>query len=132
MTVHDLQQLVYLDQLIQYNRDKLDALRASVDVKSPVLTNMPKAPGARDKLGEKVPEIVDQENELIANIKKYEAAKGQLIRFINSVPNARLKMIRLLRFEERLSWQDVADRIGGKETEYSVKKLVYRYLNEPY
>lgn len=91
---------------------------------------MPKAPGAKDKLGDTVPKIVDQEAEIRKNIRLYSQTKERLLRYINGVPFVRIKMIMILRFIEQKSWQEVAEEIGGKETEYSVKKAVYRYLGE--
>ena len=130
MTVQDLQQLFYLEKIIQHEKGRLDELRASVDLHSPGLSDMPKAPGARDKLGDTVPKIVDQESEIQENIQKYSAAKERLLCYINGIPFVRIKMIMILRFIEQKSWQEVAEEIGGKETEYSVKKAVYRYLGE--
>ena len=130
MTVKELQQLFYLERIIQHEKDRLDELRASVDLHSPGLSDMPKAPGARDKLGDTVPKIVDQESEIQETIWKYSQTKERLLSFINSVPFVRIKMIMILRFIEQKSWQEVAEEIGGKETEYSVKKAVYRYLGE--
>ncbi len=130
MTVQELQQLFYLEKLIEHERERLDDLRASAGLKSPVLSDMPKAPGIRDKVGDLVPKIVDQEEEINQSIKTYAETKEKLLRYINHVPNARIKMIMILRFIDQKPWQEVADVIGGKETEYSVKKTLYRYLNE--
>ena len=130
MTVKELQQLFYLERIIQHEKDRLDELRASVDLHSPGLSDMPKAPGARDKLGEVIPRIVDQEQEMLRNIRLHTQAKERLMRYINNVPFARIKMIMILRFIDCKTWQEVAETLGGKETEYSVKKAVYRYLGE--
>lgn len=126
----ELQQLFYIEKIIQHEQDRLDDLRASVDLHSPGLSDMPKAPGARDKLGDTVPKIVDQDAEIQKNIRLYSETKERLLRYINSVPFPRIKMIMILRFIDQKSWQEVAEEIGGKETEYSVKKAVYRYLGE--
>ena len=130
MTVKELQQLFYLEKIIQHEQDRLDELRASVDLHSPGLSDMPKAPGARDKLGDTVPKIVDQEAEIRKNIRIYSQTKEKLLKYINGVPFVRIKMIMILRFIDQKPWQEVAEEIGGKETEYSVKKAVYRYLGE--
>ena len=128
MTVQELQQLFYLEKLIEHEKERLEELRASAGLKSPLLSDMPKAPGARDKLGDLVPKIVDQEAEIAKSIKKYSETRERLLRYINHVPNARIKMIMILRFVDQKPWQEVADLLGGKETEYSVKKTIYRYV----
>ncbi len=130
MTVKDLEQLYYLEKMIQHENKRLDELRASVDLHSPGFSDMPKAPGARDKLGEVVPEIVDQEEEIKHSLLEYEETKQKLLHFIRHVPNTRIRLIMMLRYIDKKTWQGVADELGGKETENSVKKTVYRYLGE--
>ena len=128
MKIYDLQQLVYLEKLIQCEQDRLDELRDQAGLHSPGLSDMPKAPGAKDKLGELVPKIVDQEAEIQANIKKYSDTRERILRFINHIQNPRIKLIIIKRFINQQSWPDIANDIGGKETEYTVKQCVYRYL----
>lgn len=128
MTIGELNQLAYLGKAIELEKERLNALRESVDVKSPIITDMPKAPGARDKLGETVPQIVDREAEILESIRRYEALKKRAEQFINRTPNVRMKMILIMRFMEQKQWQEIAAIIGGKETEYSVKQACYRYV----
>lgn len=129
MTVQELQQLFYLDRLIRSEQERLQTLREAADVKSPAFSTMPKAPGAKDKIGDIVPEIVDKEAEMRENILKYVEMREKLLRFINQVPNSRIKLILILRFVDQKSWQEVADEIGGKETEDTVKQACYRYIS---
>ena len=128
MTLQELSQIFYLEREIELDIDRLIKLRESAAVKSPILSDMPKVPGARDKLGDIVPEIVDQEAEMIEHIRKCQEEKQQLEHFIKTVPFSRVRTIMMLRFKDRLSWQAVADAIGGNETENSVRKTVERYL----
>ena len=129
MTVQELQQLFYLNRLIEREQDKLDDLRSAAGLKSPAFSDMPKAPGAHDKIGELVPKIVDQEREIEKNIQSYTQTRDRLQDYIRKVPNTRIKLILSLRFLDMLPWQEVADTIGGKETEYSVKQACYRYVD---
>lgn len=48
--------------------------------------------------------------------------------FIASVHDSRIRRIINLRFIEKLSWNKVADRIGGGNTEDSVRKAFDRYM----
>lgn len=48
--------------------------------------------------------------------------------FIASVNDSRIRRIINLRFIENLSWNKVADKIGGNNTEDSVKKAFYRFM----
>ena len=53
---------------------------------------------------------------------------NQVEEFIASVDDSRMRRIITLRFIDNLSWNKVADRIGGKNTEDSVKKAFYRFM----
>lgn len=129
MTVQELQQLFYLNKLIEHERERLEDLRSALSLQSPVLTDMPKAPGAKDKIGTIVPSIIDQEAEIEKNLQAYMEARDKLTEYINRVPNARIKTILILRFIDQKPWQEVAEVIGGRETEYSVKQACYRYVD---
>lgn len=129
MTIEDLKELYYLDKLIDYENERLDNLRAKLDIHSPTISDMPKASGAKDKIGEVVPEIVDKVRELERDVQDLEDRRSRLADFIRVLPNIRIRIIMSLRFIDQMSWTDVAAKIGGKETEDTVKKAVYRYLD---
>ena len=48
--------------------------------------------------------------------------------FIAGLEDSRMRRIVTLRFIDNLSWNKVADRIGGNNTEDSVKKSFYRFM----
>ena len=128
MTVRELSQLYYINAAIEMMRDQLEEMREAADVRSPSMSDMPKAPGARDKIGDIVPRIADKEAEIRAMMREMEHKRAELTRYINTVPNVRIRLIMQLRFLRLLTWQEVAEVIGGKETEYSVKQTCYRFL----
>lgn len=53
---------------------------------------------------------------------------NEVEKFIVSVEDSRMRRIITLRFIDNLSWNKVADRIGGNNTEDSVKKAFYRFM----
>lgn len=55
---------------------------------------------------------------------------NQVEKFIASVEDSRMRRIITLRFIDNLSWNSVADRIGGGNTEDSVKKSFYRFMEK--
>jgi hypothetical protein len=129
LTIGELNQLHSLKEFIAHEKDRLDDLRASLQLKSPVLSDMPKAPGARDKVGETVPKIVDEEQMILDNIAACEQLRERLMGYIQSIDDLKLRHIMILRFIDDLPWTEVADRAGGNETENSVKNAVYRHVN---
>lgn len=52
----------------------------------------------------------------------------RLERYIASVDDSLVRMAMTLRFLDGMHWRAVAVRIGGGNTEDSVKKMVYRYI----
>lgn len=55
---------------------------------------------------------------------------NQVEEFITSIEDSRMRRIVTLRFVDNLSWCKVADRIGGGNTEDSVKKSFYRFMEK--
>ncbi len=130
MTVKELSQLYYLNASIEMMREQLAEMREAADIRSPSLSDMPRASGVKDKIGEIVPSIADQETELEEMLAEMEEKRRELTAFINTVPNYRIRLILQLRYVKLMTWQEVADKIGGKETEYTVKKTCYRFISE--
>ena len=128
MTMKELYQLHYLAKLIERDKNEIRMIEERLGVKSPSLTGMPHAPGANDKLGEGVPELVDRKNELEERKKLYEAERNKLRSYIESVSDLHVRLIMQLRFLDLMSWQEVADFAEGKNSEDSVRMLVKRYL----
>jgi hypothetical protein len=128
MTMKELYQLHNLTKLIERDMNEIRLIEERLGVKSPSLTGMPHAPGAHDKLGEGVPELVDRKNELEERRKQYTAARNELRSYVESVPDLHVRLIMQLRFLDLMSWQEVADFAGGKNSEDSVRMLVKRYL----
>lgn len=53
---------------------------------------------------------------------------NRLNRYIQSVDDSLIRQILELRFIEGLSWNNVADGVGGNNTEDSVKQACHRYI----
>lgn len=67
--------------------------------------------------------LTSLEMELLETLNKVEE-------FIASVSDSRMRRIINLRFIENLSWNKVADRIGGGNTEDSVRKAFVRFIEK--
>ena len=55
---------------------------------------------------------------------------NQVEEFIASVDDSRMRRIITLRFIDNLSWNKVADRIGGGNTEGSIKMAFQRFMDK--
>lgn len=67
--------------------------------------------------------LTSLEMELLETLNKVEE-------FIASISDSRMRRIINLRFIENLSWNKVADRIGGGNTEDSVRKAFDRFIEK--
>lgn len=128
MTMKELYQLHYLTKLIERDRMEIRRIEESLGLKSPSLSGMPHVPGAHDKLGDGVPELVDRKNELEERMMQMTEVRDKLRKYVETVPDLHIRLIMQLRFVDLMSWQEVADYAGGKNSEASVRMLVKRYL----
>lgn len=142
MTIHELNQLRYLDKEIQLLRERIAELRAEAERVTPSVTTyinekketcvLPKTGGAglhRDKMADMVAAIIEEERQLEELCERRRQEKARLMQFINDIPDSLTRQIFLLRFVDGKSWNAVAVKLGGGNTDNSVKKQVYRYLN---
>ena len=128
MTMKELHQLWILNKLIERDEEEIKRIEERLGIKSPSLSGMPHNPGAHDKIGEGVPELVDRKNELEERRKQYTAARNELRTYVEAVPDLHVRLIMQLRFLDLKTWQEVADFAGGRNSEASVRMLVKRYL----
>jgi hypothetical protein len=130
MTLKELSQLYWLSREIEADQKRLDELsRIAGEPSSSVLTDMPRSPqiGRSSKIERLVAEIVDLRAVIAAKQIQCIHERARLERWINNIPDSQTRMIFRYRFVSGMSWEQVAEAIGGN-TEYSVKKRCYRYI----
>lgn len=101
MTKNDLMQIYYLDKEIE------SWLEDEKKVKD----------GARKKQIEK-------------RLSELREKRERIVDFIMSIDDPQTRLIVKLRCFNLLSWNAVADRVGGMNSEYTVKKRFYRFLEK--
>ena len=94
-----------------------------------VLTGMPHAPGVKDKIGDLGIEIADLETEIEAMEAMVNNSAVPVLAFIAEIPDIQTRMVFRLRFCRGYQWKEVARMLGGGNSEDSVKKVCYRYLD---
>lgn len=127
MTLSDLN--LHLDMVTQLAnaRDRLQSMRESV-MRAQTYDAMPHGTGASDKVGKLAILIVEQEEEVARYEKIVERSEISIKEYIDTIQDNRTKLIFKLRFVCGFSWAEVADVIGGRNTEEAVKSVCYRYL----
>ena len=78
---------------------------------------------ARAALSKNIQRIEDKYTELLE-------LQNNVEEYIDSINDSRMRRIVRMRFIDKLTWNQVACRIGGGNTEDSVKKAFYRFIDE--
>ena len=132
MTVKELSQLYWLNREIELDQKRLAELEQKASsVSSPNLSGMPGGSNYfNNKIERFVAEIVDLK--MIIENKQQQCIyeRNRLERFISTIPDSLTRQIFTLRFVNGLTWRQVAYHIGGYNTEDSVKKTCYRYIDK--
>lgn len=117
-----------LRQRICRAEEILDGLQSAAIPGAQKLSGMPHLPGVKDKIGDLAAEIADMQ-QLIEELK--QAAELELLKiasYVDSIDDEQTRMIFRLRFLHCLTWPEVAEIIGRKNTASGIKSVCYRYL----
>lgn len=145
MTIHELSQLYYMNKDIQRlvdiraaKKEQLEELVSrSTAISGMNMNGMPRASTPRNRIEDIIAQIDAKEREILALDQKiqkkrirYEAVKQELEEAIDRCDDWRIALILKYRFIDLLTWQQIANRIGGKNTADGVRKACERYIRE--
>lgn len=130
MTLKELSQLFYLNREIEVEKERLEQLKSEAQgISGGKFTGMPCASGhTSDKLARCIAEIVDTEAIIASKLVQCLHERSRLERYISEIDDSLTRMIFTYRFINGLPWEQVAACIGGNNTDKSVSKACYRYL----
>lgn len=129
MTVKEMSQLYYLNREIEHLQRQLEELECLAEGTTQVITGMPHGSGTSDKVGRYVVQIADLRSMIDNRKARCWDELRRLNAYIDGVEDSLTRQILTLRYVNGMSWQQVADSVGGANTEDSVKKICYRYLS---
>lgn len=129
ITVKELSQLYYLSKEIKVEKEKLEKLETVATKITQSMSGMPFNGGISDKTATAA-EIADCKSIIESMEQQAVAEYNRIIRYIASVDDTFIRQIIKYKFIELMSWNKVADKIGGYNTEDSVRKALTRYLNK--
>ena len=129
MTLKELSQLYYLNREIEMDQRRLEELRTKAESTNGPLSDMPRNPNVENRLERFIAEIVDLEMIIHAKQLRCIHERNRLERYIQDIEDSLTRQIVTLRSVNGLNWQQVAASIGGNNTDQSVKKRCYRYLD---
>lgn len=78
---------------------------------------------------EQLAALLDTQSDDVRRLERIVArSEVEVKAFIDSITDSRTRLIFRLRFLCGCKWEEVADMIGGRNSENSVKHICYRYL----
>ena len=128
MTLQELSKYYKLHERLERNREMLSSLYAAAGPGAQVITGMPHAPGVSDKVGDLAAELWDLQSKIDYLEQRCAEEKKKLEKYIGGIKDDQTRMIFRLRFIHCMTWLQVAEAIGGRNTANSVKLICHRYL----
>ena len=129
LTKDELKQIYYINKEIQMWQRELEKIRSQGLVKSPTISDMPKG-GQKFDISDYVSAIADYEAVIRGLLAKVQIQRKKIIEYIEGVDDSLMKQIIFYRCVSCMTWQEIADAVGGNNTENSVKKAYSRFLAE--
>ena len=129
MTLQELSKYYKLHERLERNREMLASLYAAAGLGAQEITGMPHASGVSDQVSNLVIEIEDLKERISHLESRCAEEKKRLEKYIGAIKDDQTRMIFRLRFLHCMTWLQVAEAIGGRNTANSVKLICHRYLN---
>lgn len=130
MTLRELSKYYKLHEQLERDREMLCSLYAAAGLGAQEITGMPHAPGVSDMVGNLVIEIEDLKGQVARLESECAQEKGVLEKYISTIHDDQARMIFRLRFIHCMTWPQVAEAVGGRNTATNVKLICYRYLKK--
>lgn len=128
MTLDELNQHFVLRKRLDRAKEMLASFRAAAHPGAQTLTGMPHSPGVSDKVGDLAIEIWDLQSRIDHLESKCAEEKKKLEKYIGGIKDDQTRMIFRLRFIHCMTWLQVAEAVGGRNTASSVRAICYRHL----
>lgn len=130
MTLKELSQLYWLNREIEMDQRRLRDLEAKALPRIQTATSATRGSGMTDRVGNCAVEIADLRDIIATKRQKCLQERIRLERYIAGIKDSFLRQIFTYRFVHGMSWRQVADHVGGRNTADSVRKAVRRFLAE--
>lgn len=127
MTKRELSQLYYLNREITQERERLAQLEAAATSTASAISGLPHAGTISDKTA-LAAAIADSRAIIEAKQRTAVAEYNRLMRYIAGVNDSVIRQILSARYVDGLSWQAVANKVGGNNTADSVRMAINRFL----
>lgn len=130
MTKEELKQIYYINREIKMWQKELDKLECRSLAKGQVITGMPFNTGTSDPTFEIVAEKDRYRKVIDGLLARLQIERSRIIEYIEGIDDSLVRQIIFLRSVSCMSWNQVANEIGGTNTEDGVRKIYDRYLSK--
>ncbi|MBE6537951.1 MAG: hypothetical protein E7671_00610 [Ruminococcaceae bacterium] len=117
-----------LKKLIKRTEARIAEVEALLDPASTNFSGMPRSPTSRNVTATEMAQLIDLKNELEAQKLEYVAKETEIEQFIHNIDDFHVKLIVAYHFIDMYTWRQTAQRIGGGNSEDSVRKACEHYL----
>lgn len=107
----------------------LQRLRDAEGLKAQAITGMPHGSGASDIVGNTAVEIVRAEERIKELADRVAESQKPVEEWIDTINDIYAQSILRLRYIHGKTWGEVAEMVGGGNTEQSVKAVCYRIIS---
>lgn len=129
LTLEELENLPYLKTAIDNGVSKLLELEArKTAIRSGVPSEAPGGGNSPKGIDDFLITILEQQEKVQRELQEMQEGWKNTTMKISRIQSLRIRLIVMYRFEDRLTWQEVADKIGGRETEYSTRNTFYKFM----
>lgn len=130
VTKEDLMQVYYIEKEIDLWKEELEKIRQTSYVTGARISGGSKTSRISDKVAEVALRKAEIEEKIKRKVIELEDVKNEVTMYILAIDDPQTRLIFKLRCLNLMSWNEVADKVGGMNSEYSVKKRFYRYLDK--
>lgn len=142
MTRKEVLQIYHYDGLIERLQEEVEELQEKKErfedamLKSPKLNGMPRASGEKSDptaaagiAAAEIKKLIEEELQLIERYKyKRELARKEIYEYITTLDDPQLEKIIIYRCIDLKTWDQVAEKVGGGNTEGSVRMRFNRHF----
>lgn len=130
VTKEELSQIYYLNKELRMWQKELESLECQSLLRGQQLTGMPFVSGTSDKTGDIATTIADIKSIIIGKQKEIQIQKKKIMTYIEQIEDSYMRQIIFYRCVSCMSWNNVAQEIGGNNTEDSVKQAFHRFFKK--
>ena len=129
MTKEELKQIHHLNNEIRMWQKELETLQCKSLALGQQLTGMPGGSrGISDKVGELACNIRDMEVVIQGKLTEIQFQRKKIMEYINTVPDSMMRQIIYYRNVSCMSWNQIANEIGGGNNSDSIRKSYDRFF----